>query len=115
VIILWDSVPACKLEYNEPPFDTLQELKQYLFSFPSTFIFHLIFERALEVVRKAAANLILLFTILRSVYPLKQAKVNIGKHKIDDAVTVDKKHSNNDIQGPEEEDSKQQSTTNTVF
>ena len=40
------------------------------------------------------------------------------KHKVDDAVTVDKKRdNNNDIQGSEEEDSKQQSTatTNTVF
>jgi hypothetical protein len=49
---------------------------------------------------------------------LKQAKVNIGKHKIDDAVTVDKKHSNNDIQRSEEEDNKQQqstATTHTVF
>jgi hypothetical protein len=38
------------------------------------------------------------------------------KYKVDDVVTVDKKHSNNDIQGSEEE-SKQQckSTTNTVF
>jgi hypothetical protein len=37
------------------------------------------------------------------------------KHKVDDAVTVDKKHSN-DIQGPEEEDNKQQqSTTNSIF
>ena len=38
------------------------------------------------------------------------------KHKVDDAVTVDKKHSNNDIQGSEEEDKQQwQSTTNTVL
>jgi hypothetical protein len=36
------------------------------------------------------------------------------KYKVDDAVTVDKKHSNNDIQGSEEEDNKQ-STTNTDF
>ena len=28
----------------------------------------------------------------------------LEKHKVDDAVTVDKKHSNNDIQRPEEED-----------
>jgi hypothetical protein len=36
------------------------------------------------------------------------------KHKVDDAVTVDKKRdNNNDIQGPEEEDNEQQSTTNT--
>jgi hypothetical protein len=40
----------------------------------------------------------------------------IRKHKVDDAVTVDKKHSN-DIQGPEEEDKQFQSTatTNTVL
>ena len=39
------------------------------------------------------------------------------KHKVDDAVTVDKKHSNNDIQRSEEENSKQQSTatTNTLL
>ena len=39
------------------------------------------------------------------------------KHKLDNAVTVDKKRDNsNDIQGPEEEDNKQQQpTTNTVF
>ena len=36
------------------------------------------------------------------------------KHKVDDAVTVDKKHSNNDIQRSEEEDNKQQSTTSTT-
>jgi hypothetical protein len=44
-------------------------------------------------------------------------ELELEKHKVDDAVTVDKKHSN-DIQGPEEEDNKQQSTTattNTVF
>jgi hypothetical protein len=41
----------------------------------------------------------------------------LEKHKVDDAVTVDKKHSN-DIQGTEEENNKQQqptATTNTVF
>ena len=41
----------------------------------------------------------------------------LEKHKVDDAVTVDKKHSN-DIQGAEEEDKWQQqstATTNTVF
>jgi hypothetical protein len=39
------------------------------------------------------------------------------KHKVDDAVTVGKKHSNNDTQGPEEEDNQQPTaaTTNTVF
>jgi len=44
--------------------------------------------------------------------------MELEKHKVDDVVTVDKKHSDNknDIQGSEEEDSKQlQSTTNTVF
>jgi hypothetical protein len=32
--------------------------------------------------------------------------MELEKHKVDDAVTVDRKHSdnNNDIQGPEEED-----------
>jgi hypothetical protein len=42
-------------------------------------------------------------------------KAELEKHKVDDDVTVDKKHTN-DIQGPEEED-KQQSTatTNTVL
>jgi hypothetical protein len=41
----------------------------------------------------------------------------LEKRKVDDAVTVDRKHSNNDIQGYEEEDKLQQSTatTNTVF
>jgi hypothetical protein len=29
------------------------------------------------------------------------------KYKVDDVVTVDKKHSNNDIQGSEEEDKQQ--------
>jgi hypothetical protein len=52
-------------------------------------------------------------------YPLKQAKINIGKHKVDDAVTVDKKRdNNNDIQRSEKEDKQQQSTaatTNTVL
>ena len=38
----------------------------------------------------------------------------LEKHKVDDAVTVNKKHSN-DIQGSEEEDKQQQPTTNTVF
>ncbi len=40
------------------------------------------------------------------------------KHKVDDAVTVDRKHTNNDIQRSEEEDKQQPSstaTTNTVF
>jgi hypothetical protein len=32
----------------------------------------------------------------------------LEKHKVDDAVTVDKKHSNHDIQGSEEEDKQQQ-------
>jgi hypothetical protein len=42
-------------------------------------------------------------------------KPELEKHKVDDAVTVDKKHSN-DIQKSEEEDNKQQQpTTNTVF
>ena len=37
------------------------------------------------------------------------------KRKVDDAVTVDRKH-NNDIQRSEEEDKQQlQSTTNTIF
>jgi len=36
------------------------------------------------------------------------------KYKVDDDVTVDKKHSN-DIQRSEEEDKQQQSTTNTIF
>jgi hypothetical protein len=43
-----------------------------------------------------------------------EPKLGKEKHKVDDAVTVDKKHSN-DIQGSKEEDNKQQSTTNTVF
>jgi hypothetical protein len=43
-----------------------------------------------------------------------EPKLKKEKHKVDDSVTVNKKHSNNDIQGSEEED-KQQSTTNTVF
>jgi hypothetical protein len=48
-------------------------------------------------------------------YPLKQAKINIGKHKVDDAVTVDKKRDNsNDIQGPEEEDKRQLQSTSTT-
>jgi hypothetical protein len=40
----------------------------------------------------------------------------IRKHKVDDVVTVNKKHTN-DIQGPEEEDKQFQSTatTNTVL
>ena len=40
-----------------------------------------------------------------------------GKHKVDDNVTVDRKHSKNDIQGSEEEDKQLQSTaaTNTVL
>ena len=39
----------------------------------------------------------------------------LEKYKVDDVVTVDKKHSN-DIQRSEEEDKQQwQSTTNTVF
>jgi hypothetical protein len=39
------------------------------------------------------------------------------KHKVDDAVTVDKKHNKNDIQGPEEENRQLQSTatTNSFF
>jgi hypothetical protein len=42
-------------------------------------------------------------------------KPKLEKHKVDDTVTVDKNHTN-DIQGSEEEDSKQlQPTTNTVF
>jgi hypothetical protein len=43
--------------------------------------------------------------------------MELEKHKVDDAVTVDKKRdNNNDIQGPEEEDKQQwQSITNTVF
>jgi hypothetical protein len=36
-----------------------------------------------------------------------ESELEKEKHKVDDAVTVDKKHSN-DIQGPEEEDYKQQ-------
>jgi hypothetical protein len=45
-----------------------------------------------------------------------ESKLKKEKHKVDvdDDVTGDKKHSN-DIQRSEEEDSKQQSTTNTVF
>ena len=42
-----------------------------------------------------------------------EPKLKKEKHKVDDSVTVNKKHSN-DIQGSEEED-KQQSTTNTIF
>jgi hypothetical protein len=37
------------------------------------------------------------------------------KYKVDDSVTVDKKHSNNDIQGSKEDDKQQQSTTNTLL
>ena len=47
-----------------------------------------------------------------------EPKLEKGKHnKVDDAVTVDKKHSNNDIQRSEEENNQQQQqpTTNTVF
>jgi hypothetical protein len=45
-----------------------------------------------------------------------EAELEKEKHKVDDAVTVDKKHSNNDIQRPEEEDRLQYSTTtNTIF
>jgi hypothetical protein len=41
-------------------------------------------------------------------------KPKLEKHKVDDDITVDKKHSNNDIQGSEEEDKQQlQSTTTT--
>jgi hypothetical protein len=44
-----------------------------------------------------------------------EPKLKKEKHKVDDSVTVNKKHSN-DIQGPEEEDKQQlKSTTNTVF
>jgi signal peptidase I len=41
----------------------------------------------------------------------------LEKHKVDDAVTVDKKRdNNNDIQRPEEEDKQQQpTTTNTLL
>lgn len=39
---------------------------------------------------------------------------NLEKDKVGDAVTADKKHSN-DIQRPEEEDKQQSTTTNTVF
>jgi hypothetical protein len=42
-----------------------------------------------------------------------EPKLKKEKHKVDDDVTVDNKHSN-DIQRSEEED-KHQSTTNTVF
>jgi hypothetical protein len=42
-------------------------------------------------------------------------KLEKEKHKVDDAVTVDKKHNNNDIQRSEEEVKQVQSTTNTVF
>jgi hypothetical protein len=47
----------------------------------------------------------------------KSIEFELEKHKVDDAVTVDKKHSNNDIQRSEEEDKQQQlqSTTNPVF
>jgi hypothetical protein len=44
--------------------------------------------------------------------------MELEKHKVDDAVTVDRKRDyKNDIQGPEEEDIEQQSTatTNTIF
>ena len=44
----------------------------------------------------------------------KSIEPELEKHKVDDAVTVNKKHSN-DIQGSEEEDKQQQPTTNTVF
>jgi hypothetical protein len=43
-----------------------------------------------------------------------EPKLKKEKHKVDDGVTVNKKHSN-DIQGSEEEDKQHQSTTNTVF
>jgi hypothetical protein len=35
---------------------------------------------------------------------ISRTRIRKEKHKVDDAVTVDKKHSNNDIQRPEEED-----------
>jgi hypothetical protein len=38
----------------------------------------------------------------------------LEKYKIEHSVTTDKNRTN-DIQGPEEEDKQQQSTTNTVF
>jgi hypothetical protein len=44
-----------------------------------------------------------------------EPKLEKEKHKVDDAVTVDKQHNNNDIQRPEEEAKQLQSTTNTVF
>jgi hypothetical protein len=47
-----------------------------------------------------------------------EPKLKKEKHKVDDSVTVNKKHSNNDIQRPEKEDNKQKqstATTNTVF
>jgi hypothetical protein len=44
-----------------------------------------------------------------------ETKLEKEKHKVDDVVTVDKKHNNNDIQRPEEVDKQIQSTTNTVF
>jgi hypothetical protein len=40
-------------------------------------------------------------------------KLEKEKHKVDDAVTVDKKHNNNDIQRSEEENKHQQSTATT--
>jgi hypothetical protein len=42
-------------------------------------------------------------------------ELKLEKHKVDDVVTVDKKHNNNDIQRSEEEVKQVQSTTNTVF
>jgi len=47
---------------------------------------------------------------------LNSDEPELEKHKVDDAVTVDKKRdNNNDIQRSEEENNNQQSTTNTVF
>jgi hypothetical protein len=39
---------------------------------------------------------------------LSSIEPELEKHKVDDAVTVDKKHSNNDIQRSEKENNKQQ-------
>jgi hypothetical protein len=51
----------------------------------------------------------------RLLHKIKASVELLVKHKIDNVVTLDKKHSNNDIQGPKEEDKEQQSTTNTIF
>ena len=62
----------------------------------------------------SSCNTILIGKLISGDYTPLEKEEN-EKHKVDDAVTVDKKHSN-DIQGPEEEDNKRhQSTTNSIF